>query len=655
LLVNYRPEYSHQWNSKTYYTQLRLDPLGKESAAEMLSALLGDGKDLIALKRLIIERTEGTPFFMEEIVQALFEDGMLQGNGAVKLTRSLDQLKIPPTVQAILAARIDRLPTDEKDLLQTLAVLGKEFALSQLKATVAKSDGELERMLADLQMSEFIYEQPATGDIEYTFKHALTQEVAYNSILIERRKQIHERAAQAFEALFATNLADHYEDLAHHYGRSGNALKAVNYLHLAAQQAMNRSAYAEARGQLTSALKLLSMQPDEVKRDQAEIAVRLSLAICMMYGVSGGLAATIVSDILERARELCQKVGDDARLFEVLEILSFQYSGQFELQKAQTLGKELLGIALRMRDPVMVGRARFDLGRTSLWEGNFNAARKEFDQASKVPLDGRLKEETSFGNWRVRNRSLASLTSWILGFPERATVISRESVVIASKVIASPADSIFALFWSVVLNLRLGDPKTACSQSDEAVRLIHERGLTSFLALVGFWRGWALAQLGQVEEGLSEMLQNRMGLPTAAWGIVRPLICEGLADVYLANGLMPEGLKEVSEALELIQHSGTKIVEAELRRLKGEFLLIGDGNTIAEAAECFRDAIELARRQSAKSWELRATMSLARLLDKEGRGDEARTMLAGIYGWFTEGFDTTDLKDAKALLDELKK
>ena len=164
LLVNYRPEYSHPWNSKTYYTQLRLDPLGRESAEEMLTALLGDGDELPPLKRLIIEKTEGKPFFMEEMVQVLFEEGALVRNGTVKLTRPLAELKIPPTVQAILAARIDRLPSDAKELLQTLAVIGREFPLALIRAVITKSDDELNRLLNDLQLAEFIYEQPAVGD-----------------------------------------------------------------------------------------------------------------------------------------------------------------------------------------------------------------------------------------------------------------------------------------------------------------------------------------------------------------------------------------------------------------------------------------------------------------------------------------------------------
>ncbi len=238
LLVNYRPQYSHQWNSKTYYTQLRLDPLGSESADEMLSALLGAGDDLAALKHLIIEKTEGNPFFMEETVQVLLGEGALVRDGAaVKLTRPLTELKIPPTVQAILAARIDRLPSNAKVLLQALAVIGREFPLSLIRAVVPKPDDELNRLLNDLQLDEFIYEQPAVGDTEYVFKHALTQEVAYNSILIERRELLHQRAADGIEVLFARQLEDHLDQLARHYARSPNIAKAVKYFHLAGRQA----------------------------------------------------------------------------------------------------------------------------------------------------------------------------------------------------------------------------------------------------------------------------------------------------------------------------------------------------------------------------------------------------------------------------------
>jgi class 3 adenylate cyclase/uncharacterized protein YcbX len=241
LLVNYRPDYSHQWNSKTYYTQLRLDPLGQESAAEMLAALLGEDDELAPLKQLIIEKTEGTPFFMEEMVQVLFDDGVLVGEAPVKLTRSLDELVIPATVHAILATRIDRLQPDAKELLQVLAVIGRHIPLLLVRSLTRQSDDELYRLLNDLQLGEFIYEQPAVGDPEYFFKHALTQEVAYNSMLIEQRKSLHERIGSALETIYADSIDDHLAELAHHFGRSGNVDAGVKYVTDAAKQKMDEA------------------------------------------------------------------------------------------------------------------------------------------------------------------------------------------------------------------------------------------------------------------------------------------------------------------------------------------------------------------------------------------------------------------------------
>jgi predicted ATPase len=277
LLVNYRPEYHHQWGNKTYYTQLRLDPLGRESADEMLAALLGEGVELAPVKRLVIERTEGNPFFMEEMVQALFEQGVLVRNGAVKLAKPLNDIRVPPTVQAILASRIDRLRAEEKELLQTLAVLGREFPSGLIRRVTGKSEAELEPMLSDLQLSEFIYEQPAMGDIEYQFKHALTLEVAYNSVLVERRRLLHERAAGAIEALFADRLEDYLPELAHHFSRSGNARKAVDYLGRAGQQTARQFAHSEAVGYFTRALELLKNLPAGLDRDRQELDLQMAL------------------------------------------------------------------------------------------------------------------------------------------------------------------------------------------------------------------------------------------------------------------------------------------------------------------------------------------------------------------------------------------
>src|SRR5215472_6339891 len=299
LLVNYRPEYSHQWGSKTYYTQLRLDPLGAESADEMLSALLGDSPDLASVKKLIIERTEGNPFFMEEMYQAMLEDGVIARNGAVRLVKPLKSARIPTTVQGVLAARIDRLPADAKQLLQTLSVIGREFPLSLIRAVFARSDDELKKMLSDLQLGEFIYEQPALGDTEFTFKHALTREVTYNSVLVERRKRLHEKVGQALESMFAGQLDDHLDQLANHYSRGTDPVKAIEYLGRAGQQALRRSAYTVSINRFSEAIHLLQKTPESPERNQRELLLQLALAAA--FAIKGGWGLPEVEGAYARA------------------------------------------------------------------------------------------------------------------------------------------------------------------------------------------------------------------------------------------------------------------------------------------------------------------------------------------------------------------
>jgi predicted ATPase len=277
LLVNYRPEYRHEWSNKSHYEQIGLKALGRGNAEELLTALLGDAVELQPLKRLIIERTGGNPFFIEEMTQALFDEGALVRNGAVKVTRSLSQLRLPPTVQGILAARIDRLSAEQKELLQTLAVIGREAPRALISKMTATAEAQLEQRLAELRVAEFIYEQPALADTEYVFKHALTQEVAYNSLLIERREQLHERAGKALESLFADQLDDHLTQLAHHYSHSDNIEKAVEYLGRAGQQAVQRSANPDAITSLTLAIDLLNKLPEGPERDQQELTLQLAL------------------------------------------------------------------------------------------------------------------------------------------------------------------------------------------------------------------------------------------------------------------------------------------------------------------------------------------------------------------------------------------
>ena len=394
MLVNYRPEYHHEWGNRTCYTQLRLDPLGGQSADEMLHALLGGDASLQSLKRLIIEKTQGNPFFMEEIVRALVEQGVLVRNGATRLTKPLTEIHVPPTVHGILASRIDALPASEKDLLQTLAVIGKDFPLNLVRHMTASPDDRLEPMLKGLQAGEFIYEQPALGEAEYTFKHVLTQEVAYNSVLMERRRLLHERTGEAIEALFKDRIDDHLAELAHHYSRSANTRKAVEYLFRAGSQAAARFAYSEAVSRLSSALEFLKRLPDDAERARQELSVQSVLGASLAD--AKGWAAAELEPVYARARELCAQIRDPALAFRALFGQWLMRYWKLELHNALELADELLAAAEDAKDPAMLLSGNFARGTILLQLGELVSANEHLEKALAVfdlrqPLSAQLE------------------------------------------------------------------------------------------------------------------------------------------------------------------------------------------------------------------------------------------------------------------------
>jgi class 3 adenylate cyclase/predicted ATPase len=652
LLVNYRPEYSHEWSSKTYYTQLRLDPLGRESAQEMLSALLGDGKDLIPLKRLIIERTEGTPFFMEEIVQSLFEDGVLRRNGTVKLAKSMNAVKVPATVQAVLAARIDRLSVEEKELLQTLAVLGREFRLELVHLVTLKPSDESERMLARLQAGEFIYEQLATGDVEYVFKHALTQEVAYNALLIERRKLLHERAGLALESIFAEQMEDHLDELAHHYSRSDNVSKAVEYLGRAGQQAMQRSAYADAISSFNTAIDLSLRLPVSPERTQRELFLRLAVGPALSS--VKGWAAPEAERTYTRARELCERLGDPPEIFPALVGLWIVHLLRGEIGTARELAERLLRRAQSADDPVLLQYAQLALGETSFFKGDLLHAREHLEVAISLHYDRERYQAFTFRYLGIDAVPLcllyAAWTLWNLGYPDQALMRGKEALAFAHG-LSHPFSLAFTEGWFGVLHQYRREAYAAQETAEDAIALAAERGFTDLLSRATSIRGWAISEQGRHEEGIAQIREGLAAYRATGSEILRPYFLTLLAEACMATGRLDDGLDALTEALAAADEHGNRHHDSEIHRLKGEVLL--RQNNAQEAQKSFEHAIEVARSQSAKSFELRATMSLARLLASQGHRDEARAMLAEIYNWFTEGFDTADLKEANTLLDEL--
>jgi predicted ATPase len=437
LLVNYRPEYRHGWGNRSYYSQVQLASLDEDGTVAMLTALLGETAELSPLKRIIAERTEGNPFFIEEMIQALFAEGVLALNGEVKIVNSLTQLRLPPTVQGILAARIDRLAGEQKELLQALAVTGRECSLTLIRGIATYADVQLEGMLAELQNGEFIFEQLGSHETQYVFKHALTQEVAYNSLLIERRKLLHERVAQAIESTFAGQLTDHIGELAHHYGRTNNSGKAVEYLYLAGKQASRRAAHQEAIAHFREALERLAMLPVprdderyckillEIANEQeragelleaqqtrlrvVEVARTLSSPECLAHAGIGlvrlavrfGLSVPGLPSLLESA---LQKVGleDSPLRARILCGRGALLGAAGERERADNLIEQGLAISRRLGDPELLCRnlTLVNFGLSLLWNrARILANATEMLELSKALNDKHL--EADAGNWTV--------------------------------------------------------------------------------------------------------------------------------------------------------------------------------------------------------------------------------------------------------------
>ncbi len=654
LLVNYRPEYQHSWGDKTYYTQLRLDPLPPVSADELLQALLGDDASLTPLTQLLIARTEGNPFFLEESVRTLVETGGLVGeSGAYRLAQALPSIQVPATVQAVLAARIDRLPPEAKNLLQAAAVIGKDVPAALLQATAAVPWADVQRNLAHLQAAEFLYETRLFPELEYTFKHALTQEVAHNAILLERRRSLHERAAQAIEGLFAERLAEHYNALAHHYSRSGNTTKAIDYLHRAGQQAVERSAYAEAVSHLNTALDLLTPLPESHERSQQELSVQLTLGPAL--SATRGGAAPEVERLYTRARALCEQVGEPRQLFRALWGLWGVYNQRSEYQTTRMLGEQLLSLAQDLHDPDLLLEAHHALWATLFLSGELAATRPHQEQGLRLYDPQRHRAHAALYSGHdpgVCCHMLAAPCLWLLGYPDQALTSIQAALALAQQ-LAHPLSLTFALNWAAVVHhLRREVPQTQ-ARAEAAMTLATVQGFSAQLAWATCLRGWALAACGPGEEGRAQLQQGLAAYQATGATADRAYYLALLAEASAQAGQTTAGLEARAEVPASLAQSRAPWWEAELHRLRGELLLQHAGAPPREAEACFQQALAAARRQQAKSLELRAAISLARLRQQQGKRAEAYELLAPVYGWFTEGFDTADLQEAKALLEVL--
>jgi predicted ATPase len=630
-----------------------LNRLGTKQVEAMIEKVtIGKALSAAVIAQIRV-KTDGVPLFVEELTKAVLE---AEGEGA----RSTEPLQmIPATLQEALLARLDRL-SSARQVVQLGATLGREFSYELLQAVVPLNKVPLDTALAKLVEAEILYQRGVGQHTRYFFKHALIQDTAYQSLLKSTRQQYHRQIAQVLEARFPEIRETQPELLAYHYTEAGLTGRAILYWQKAGERASQHSANMEAISHFRKELALLKNLPETLERTQHELTVQITLGAPLI--ATKGYAASEVGATFARARELCQQLGQTSQLVPVLWGLFVFYLVRGEIQAAHELAERLLGLAQSSKEPESLLWAHHSAGASTLWLGEFTRAREhqEHGIALYAPQQHQSHAFLYGHDPGMACLSYASIALWLLGFPDQARRRSEEALALARR-LAHPNSLAYALDFAALLSQFLREGQRVQELADDAMTLTSEQKIPFWLAWGVMLQGWALGEQGQAE-GLVQLRQGLAAYQATGAGVLHMYFLALLAEAYGKQRQPEQGLMLVAEALVETDRTESRFYEAELYRLKGELILQSNGqnspslvrNLETEVEECFRKAIEIARRQSAKSLELRAVMSLAKLWQQQqGKVKEAHQLLSEIYGWFTEGFDTKDLQEAKALLEEL--
>jgi predicted ATPase len=650
LLITFRPEFAPPWTSYPHMTSLTLNRLGRRHSAEMIAAVAG-GKPLPdEVLAQIWAKTEGVPLFVEELTQTVLESGLLEDRGdRFALSGPLPPLAIPATLHDSLMARLDRL-APVREVAQIGATIGREFSYRLLAALSPLEETALQEALSNLVGSELVFRRGTIPDATYSFKHAFVQDAAYESLLKSRRQQLHARIGKMLLERFPETADTKPEIVAHHFAQAGLVDDAVRYLERAGELAKSRSAMAEAAAHFASAIELLSSLADTTERKQRELGLRSAQGAALI--AAKGLAAPEVAEIYARAQELCGEVGDEQLLFAALCGQYWFHSQKGELDRALATAEEVLRLAERQEDTAglvighrIVGTSLFHLGRLA-------PGRKHLEQAVALYDPARHATLASLYTFDPLMAGLAFL-SWLLlalGYPEQARRRSLEAIDHA-RALDHPHSVAHALANACLLNQLCRDRQAVEKHADALIALAAEQEFRFWLAIGTIMQGWALAEAGRADSGVEKIslgLDDYRATGAALWS---PCFLALLADGYGRLDQAAAGLDIVGDAIEVVQSTGARWYEAELHRLRGDLLMSLPDHDLDVAEASFETAIALARDQEAKMWELRAATSLARCLGDRGRAAEACDLLAPVVGWFTEGLDLPDLREAAALLD----
>jgi class 3 adenylate cyclase/tetratricopeptide (TPR) repeat protein len=650
LLVNYRPEYQHGWGNTTYYTQLRLDPLPPTSAGAFLQALLGHDPSLAPLTRLLIARTEGNPFFLEESVRTLVETGVLVGEpGAYRLGKPLDGLQVPATVQAVLAGRIDRLPFEDKRLLQTAAVIGTEVPSPLLQAIAELPEDALYRGLAHLRAAEFLYETRLFPDHEYTFKHALTHEVAYGSLLQERRRGLHARIVEALEALAGDRVAEQVERLAHHALRGEVWHKALTYCRQAGEKALARSAHLEAVRYFEQALSALQHLPEQ--RDTREQAIDLRFALRSALQPSGDLGRILVC--LREAEALADTLEDPRRLAQISLFLSRYFSLMGTYDQAITAAQRALALATTSGDGVLRALANLNLGLAYQPQGDYRRAIDCFGQ-TVAALDGTRRRER-FGQVilpAVQSRAWLAWCHADLGTFAEGIALGDEGLQIAEAV-AHPG-SLMVASWGVgLLALRQGDLSRALARLQRAMGICQDTDLSIWFPSMAAALGAAYTLGGRVADAVP-LLTQAMERAIATERPDPQTSCSlSLGEGHLQAGLLEEAHALAERALTLARAHQERGHEAYALRLLGDIAARCEPPDGERAEDYYRQALALADELGMRPLQAHCHRGLGSLFAQLGQQEPARTELSAAIEFYRAMDMTFWLPQAEAALAQV--
>ncbi len=650
-LLTFRPQFIPPWVSSSNLSSITLNRLNRYEVEEMVHYLTR-GKVLPdKLANAIVNKTDGIPFFVEELTKMILETGTIKertddSEGFIPLP--LDQ--VPSTLYGSLMSRLDRLAM-AKELAQLGAVIGRSFTYEMIEAVSELDKPALEKQLELLEGAELLYKSGDFPDSTYIFKHALVQDTAYQSLSKRKRQQYHQKIARVLEESFPEKCENHPELLGHHFTQANLFEKSISYWFTAGQKAIGHSANIEAIRHLEKALELVKSLPDtpDNRNKELEILITLGSPLIAIMGYS----SKEVERTYSRARELCSELGEFPQYFPALMGLHVFYYLRAEYDEALELAERLMRLARVLKDPGLITVAHIALGETFYSQGRFNYCYEHMEQGYSLYDTLVPRYPWLWTDPGVACLSYKAMALWQLGKPDKSLITVQEARALARD-LSHPFSLAWALFFSAVIYQLCGDCHNTSELSEQLISLSSDQAFPFWLAFGNIMRGWSKVETDEKESGIKQILKGLNDMETIGSASGKSYFLGLLADRYLGARKFKEGLEVIEGALAFVQNSGERWMETELHRIKGELTNGISSDNYKESESYFQKAVVIAESLGARSLELRATTSLCSSLRNRGKTEKAREMLAKTYGWFEEGFETKDLRDARGLLDELQ-